>query len=48
VPFSQHADHAFDTDSTVVPLKLRGLVTKFRRCQRAQLAQLIKRKFRIQ
>jgi hypothetical protein len=41
VPLCQRADHAFHTDSTVVPLELRGIVTELWGCQRAQLAELI-------
>jgi len=41
VPLCQHADHALDTDSTIVPLKLWDLVTKLRGCQRAQLVEFI-------
>jgi len=48
VPLCQHANHALDTDSTVVPIKLRRIVTELRGCQRAQLAQLIEWQVRIQ
>ena len=48
MPLCQHADHALDTDATVVPLKLRGIVTKLRGCQRAQLTELIEWQLRIQ
>jgi len=41
VPLCQHADHALDTDSTIVPLKLWGIVTELRGCQRAQLVEFI-------
>jgi hypothetical protein len=48
VPLCQHADHALHTDPTVVPLKLRGIVTELRGCQRAQLTELIEWQLRIQ
>ena len=48
VPLCQHADHALDTDSTVFPLKLWGIVTELRGCQRTQLAELIEWQLRIQ
>jgi len=48
VPLCQHADHAFHTNPTIVPLKLWGIVTELRGCQRAQLAELIKWQLRIQ
>ena len=48
MPLCQHADHALDTDSTIVPLKLWGPVTKLRGCQRTQLAELIEWQLRIQ
>ena len=41
MPLCQHADHAFHTDPTIVPLKLWGIVTELRGRQRAQLAELI-------
>ena len=43
MPLCQYADHALNTDSTVVSLELRSIVTELRRCQRAQLAELIER-----
>ena len=48
MPLCQYADHAFHTDPTIVPLKLWGIVTELRRCQRAQLAELIEWQLRIQ
>jgi hypothetical protein len=48
MPLCQYADHALDTDSAVVSVKLRGIITELRRCQRAQLAELIEWQFRIQ
>ena len=48
MPLCQHADHALDTDSTVVPLKLRRIFTELGRCQRAQLAELIEWQLQIQ
>ena len=48
MPLCQHAAHAFHTDATVVPLKLRGIVTKLRGCQRAQLTELIEWQLRVQ
>jgi len=39
VPLCQHTDHALDTNSTVVSLKLRRIVTELRRSQRAQLIE---------
>ena len=48
MPLCQHADHALDTDATVVPLKLRGIVTELRGCQRAQLTELIEWQLRVQ
>ena len=48
MPLCQHADHALDTDATIVPLKLWGIVTELRGCQRAQLAELIEWQLRIQ
>jgi hypothetical protein len=48
VPLCQHADHALDTDSTVLSLELRSIVTKLRRCQRAQLAEFIEWQFWVQ
>ena len=48
MPLCQHADHALHTDSTVVPLQLRGIVTELRGCQRAQLAELIEWQLRVQ
>jgi len=39
VPLCQHTDHALDTDSTVVSLKLRRIFTELRGCQRAQLIE---------
>ena len=48
MPLCQHADHAFHTDPTIVPLKLWGIVTELRGCQRAQLAELIEWQLRIQ
>lgn len=41
MPLRQLADYALDTDSTIVSLKLWGVVTELRGCQRAQLAELI-------
>lgn len=41
MPLRQLADYALDTDSTIVSLKLRGVVTELRGCQRAQLAEFI-------
>ena len=41
MPLRQLADYALDTDSTIVSLKLRGVVTELRGCQRTQLAGLI-------
>tara|TARA_B100000902_G_scaffold140073_1_gene138107 strand:- start:36 stop:260 length:225 start_codon:yes stop_codon:yes gene_type:complete len=48
VPLCQHANHALDTDSTVVPIKLRRIVTELRGCQRAQLAEFIEWQFWVQ
>jgi hypothetical protein len=48
VPLCQRADHAFHTDSTVVPLELRGIVTELWGCQRAQLTELIEWQLRVQ
>jgi hypothetical protein len=48
MPVCQFADHALGTDSTVVPIKLRRIVTELWRCQRAQLTKLIEWQFRIQ
>jgi len=48
VPLCQYADHALHTDSTIDSLELWGIVTELRRCQRAQLAELIERQFRVQ
>jgi len=48
MPLCQCADHAFHTDPTVVSLELRRIVTELRRCQRAQLAELIEWQLRIQ
>ena len=41
MPLRQLADYALDTDSNIVSLKLWGVVTELRGCQRAQLAELI-------
>jgi len=41
VPLRQFANYTLDTDSTIVSLKLWGVVTELRWCQRAQLAELI-------
>jgi len=38
VPLCQQADHALDTGSAVVSVKLRSIITELRGCQRAQLA----------
>jgi len=43
LPLCQHADHALDTDSAVVSVKLRGIITELRGCRRTQLAELIQR-----
>ena len=43
MPLCQHADHALDTDSAVVSVKLRGIITELRGCRRTQLAELIQR-----
>ena len=48
MPLCQHADHAFHTDATVVPVQLRRIVTELRGCQRAQLAELIEWQLRVQ
>ena len=48
MPLCQHADHALDTDTTVVSLKLRRIFTELRGCQRAQLTELIEWQLRIQ
>jgi hypothetical protein len=48
VPLCQHADNAFHTDPTIIPLKLWAIVTEPRGCQRAQLAQLIEWQLRVQ
>ena len=48
MPLCQHADNALHTDSTVVPLKLWGIVTELRGSQRTQLAELIEWQFRVQ
>ncbi len=48
MPLCQYADHAFDTDATVVSVKLRGIITELRGCQRTQLAELIEWQLRIQ
>ena len=41
MPLRQLAYYALDTDSTIFSLKLWGVVTELRGCQRAQLAELI-------
>ena len=43
MPLCQHPDHALDTDSAVVSVKLRGIITELRGCRRTQLAELIQR-----
>ena len=48
MPLCQYADHALDTDSAVVSVKLRGIIAELRGCQRIQLAELIERQLRIQ
>ena len=48
MPLCQCADHAFHTDATIVSLELRRIVTELRRCQRAQLAELIEWQLRVQ
>ena len=48
MPLCQHADHAFHTDPTIISLKLWGIVTELRGCQRTQLAELIEWQLRIQ
>ena len=48
MPLCQHADHALDTDATIFPLKLWGIVTELWGCQRAQLAELIEWQLRVQ
>ena len=39
MPLCQHANHAFHTDATVISLKLWGIFTELRGCQRAQLIE---------
>ena len=48
MPLCQHADHAFHTDPTIIPLKLWGIVTELRGCQRTQLPELIEWQLRSQ
>ena len=48
MPLCQHADHALDTDSAVVTLKLWGVVTELRGCQRAQFTEFIEWQFWVQ
>ena len=43
MPLCQYADHALDTDSAVVSVKLRAIITELRGCQRTQLAELVQR-----
>jgi len=48
VPLCQHAHHPLHTDATIDPLKLWGVVTELRGCQRAQLTELIEWQLRVQ
>ena len=43
MPLCQFSDHALDTDSAVVSVKLSGIITELRGCRRTQLAELIQR-----
>jgi len=43
MPLCQYADDALDTDSAVVSVKLRSIITELRGCQRTQLAELVQR-----